>query len=99
MSGGQQRLAPPRNFCSLQNTSTRFLLKAVDTSSCLWKARFKLRDKEIRRRHGTSMSAYVTSFRGRDRSQEAKAEEDSDEDSLSDQEEQEQGDPPHMMEL
>ena len=67
---------------------TQFLLKAVDASSRLWKIRYKLRDKEIRQRHGVSMSAYVKSFRGRDRSEEAEAEEDSDEDSISDPEEQ-----------
>ena len=46
-----------------------------------------------------SMSAYVKSFRGRDRCDEAEAEEDSDEDSMSDLEEQGQSDTPHMMEL
>ena len=45
------------------------------------------------------MSAYVKSFRGRDRCDEAEAEEDSDEDSMSDPEEQGQSDTPHMMEL
>ena len=78
---------------------TQFLLKAVDASSRLWKIRYKLRDKEIRQRHGVSISAYVKSFRGRDRCEEAEAEENSEEDSISDPEEQGQSDTPHMMEL
>ena len=56
---------------------TQFLLKAVAVSACLWQIRFKLQDKEIRRRHGTSRAAYVKSFRGRDRDGEADSEEES----------------------
>ena len=78
---------------------TQFLLKAVDSSSRLWRTRSKLRDKEISRRHRMSMSASVKSFRGRDRNEEVEAEEDSAEDSLWDQDELGHGGPPHMMEL
>ena len=53
-------------------------------SSPLWKIRFKLRDKEIRRRHGMNMSACVKTFRGLARNEEAEVEEESDEDPLGD---------------
>ena len=59
---------------------TQFLLKAVAASARLWQIRFKLRDKEIRRRHGMIMAAYVKSFRGRDRGGGADSEEESGED-------------------
>ena len=65
----------------------------------MWKIRYQLRDKEIQQRHGMNMTAYVKTFRGRDRLNEAEAEEESDEDSMSDPEEQGQRDPPHMMDL
>ena len=79
---------------------TQFLLKAVAASAHLWQICFKIRDKEIRRRHGMNMAAYVKSFRGRDRNEEAEIEEESDDDPPeepgggADQDE-----PPHMMEL
>ena len=46
-----------------------------------------------------NMAAYVKTFRGRDRSDEAEAEEDSDEDLVLDPEEQGQRDTPQMMDL
>ena len=61
---------------------TQFLLKAVAASARLWKIRFKLRDKEIRLRHSMNMSAYMKTFRGRARNEEAEVEEESDEDLL-----------------
>ena len=61
-----------------QSMGTQFLLKAVAASARLWQIRFKLRDKEIRRRHGRSMAAYVKSFRGCGRDGEAESEEESD---------------------
>ena len=79
---------------------TQFLLKAVAASPRLWKIRFKLRDKEIRRRHGMSMAAYVKTFQGRARNEEAEVREESGEDPLGDLGEEEDYDsPPHMMEL
>ena len=79
---------------------TQFLLKAVAVSSRLWKIRFRLRDKEICRRHGMNMSAYVETFRGRARHEEAEVEEESDEEPLWDlDEEMDHNGPPHMMEL
>ena len=79
---------------------TQFLLKAVAASARLWQIRFKLRDKEIRRQHGMSMSDYVKSFRGRDRDGEAENEEDVNEDPMEDHDEWAgQNDPPQMMEL
>ena len=79
---------------------TQFLLEAVAASARLWRIRFTLRDKEIRRRQGMNMAAYVKSFRGRDRNEEAEMEEESDNDPP---EEQgggaDQDAPPHMMEL
>ena len=61
---------------------TQFLLKAVAASARLWQIRFKLRDKEIRLRHSMNMSAYMKTFRGRARNEEAEVEEESDEDLL-----------------
>ena len=80
---------------------TQFLLKAVAASARLWQNRFKLRDKEIRRRHGMSMAAYGKSFRGQDRDREADSEEESDEDDPLEDPGEEDGrdNAPHMMEL
>ena len=79
---------------------TQFLLKAVATSARLWQIRFKLRDKEIRRQHGMSMSDYVKSFRDRDRDEGAENEEDINDDPMEDHDEWAgQNDPPQMMEL
>ena len=49
---------------------TQFLIKAVAASASLWKERFKLRDKAIRRRHGMSIAEYLKSIRGRSRDDE-----------------------------
>ena len=79
---------------------TQFLLKAVAALARLWQIRFKLRDKEIRRQHGMSMSDYVKSFRGRDRDEGAENEEDINDDPMEDYEEWAvQVDPPQMMDL
>ena len=78
----------------------QFLLQAVAASARLWQIRFKLRDKEIRRQHGMNVSAYVKSFRGRDRDEGAENEEDVDDDPMEDHDEWAgQDGPPKMMEL
>ena len=70
-------------------------------SARLWQICFQLRDKEIRRRHGMSMAAYVKSFQGRDRDGEVDSEEESDEDDPPEDpgEENRRINAPHMMEL
>ena len=79
---------------------TQFLLKAVAASARLWQIRFKLRDKEIRRQHGMSMSDYVKSFRGRDRDEGAENEEDINDDPMEyDEEWVVQDEAPQLMEL
>ena len=80
---------------------TQFLLYAVTASTRLWQIRFKLRDKEIRHRHGMSMAAYLKSFRGRDRDGEANSEEERDEDEppVDPGGEHSHEEVPHMMDL
>ena len=84
-----------------QSMGTQFLLKAVAASAPLWQIRFKLRDREIRRRHGMSMAACAKSFRGRDRDGEADSEGESGEDDPPEDPGEEDGrhNAPHMMEL
>ena len=80
-------IADKLSTATRDSPGTRFLLKAIGASSRLWKIRYQLRDKEIRQRHGMSMTTYVKTYRGWDRCDEAEAVEDSDEDSTSDPDE------------
>ena len=92
-------IADKLSTATRDSLGTQFPLKAIGASARLWKIRYQLRDKVIQERHGMNMAAYVKTFRGRDRSDEAEAEEDSDEDSIMDPEEQGRRDNSHMMDL
>ena len=55
-------IADKLSTATRDSLGTQFLLKAIGASSRLWKIRYQLRDKEIQRRHGMNMTAYVKPF-------------------------------------